>query len=355
MMKRRKLVNVQWRVIQYTVGAAVLATAVALVVAGYMENVELGRLLFHRVWGIPSGAFLLVVVLAVGAAFGYVFGKSLKKRLEELVAAILRFERGNYAYRVPDLGDDEIGQAALHLNAMAEHIENQVASLQKLSSEKAKWNEELKHAAIAEERQRLARELHDAVSQQLFAISMLSSAVRETHRVDPEATPKQLAIIEEMAGHAQNEMRALLLHLRPARLDGKGLKQGVEELLAEFQAKQPINIKWKIDDVAGMPKGVEDHLFRIVQEGLSNVLRHSKAKTLNVRLIRSEKQIHLKITDDGIGFDVNAQKASSYGLKSIRERVSEIGGVVEIFSMPGKGTEIDVKVPVIKEAKEPHD
>jgi NarL family two-component system sensor histidine kinase LiaS len=103
----------------------------------------------------------------------------LKKRLEKLIESILKYENGNFAYRIPSLGDDEIGLAADQLNEMAKRIERQVASLQKLSNERAEWQDQMKKSVISEERQRLARELHDAVSQQLFAISMMTSAVLE--------------------------------------------------------------------------------------------------------------------------------------------------------------------------------
>jgi two-component system, NarL family, sensor histidine kinase LiaS len=352
MMKGHRLVNVQWRSVQSAMWTSFIVTLITLCVAFYFEGIDAYHLFLNRVWGIPYGVWLLLIVLCIGASLGYFFGNSLKKRLETLVATVLRFERGNYSYRSPDLGDDEIGQAAIHLNTMAEHIQQQVASLQKLSSEKAEWNDQLRRQAVTGERQRIARELHDAVSQQLFAISMLASAVKETHQDDPEMTGRQLEVIEKMAGHAQNEMRALLLHLRPAHLNGKGLKQAVEELLAEFVAKQQLKIEWKIDEIGGLPKGVEDHLFRIVQESLSNILRHSKSESVALSLVRSETHIHLKIIDDGVGFDAGIQKTSSYGLKSIQERVNEIGGVAEIVSIPDKGTQIKVKVPVMEEVKQ---
>lgn len=352
-MSGPRLQNIQWRFIKYAIWLSLVTALVCVGLVVYMEGIDVRHMVFNRLLGVPYGIVLLVLIFIVGATFGYLFGNHMKKRLEVLVGSILRFERGNYSHRAPDLGEDEIGQVAIHLNQMAEQIERQVASLQKLSSERAEWNEELKRAAIEEERQRLARELHDAVSQQLFAISMLSSAVRETYVGTSESTAKQLETIEKMAGLAQNEMRALLLHLRPASLDGKGLKEGIEELLVEFQAKQPLDIKWKIDEIGGLPKGVEDHVFRIVQEALSNILRHAKADNVSVRLNRFGRQLHLKIIDDGIGFDVSEQKASSYGLKSIYERVSEIGGVAEIVSLQGKGTQIDVKVPLVEEMERP--
>ncbi|MGV3488920.1 MAG: HAMP domain-containing sensor histidine kinase [Tuberibacillus sp.] len=347
----KKLVNIQWRSCHFAMWVAFLTAMITLMIVSYFEGIDLRHLYFNRIWGIPYGLWLLLFILLVGSSLGYFIGMRLKRRLESLVATVLRLERGNYSCRAPYLGEDEVGQVAIHLNLMAEHIEQQVASLQKLSSEKAEWNDQLRREAVTEERQRLARELHDAVSQQLFAISMLASAVKESYFDNPEGTAKQLEMIEKMAGHAQNEMRALLLHLRPARLNGKCLKDALDELLTEQLAKQQLKIQWKIDDIGSLPKGVEDHLFRIVQESLSNIMRHAKAETINVRLVQSGKQINLKIIDDGIGFDPSEQKTSSYGLKSIKERVNEIGGVVEFVSIIGRGTEIKVKVPLVEGVK----
>lgn len=346
-MQGKRLVNIQWQFIRYSLWMCALSIVLSL---GLFMG--LGHFNFHDLWretvyGLPLVLWLFLGFLCIGLLFGYVFGNLIKKRLEILVSSILYYERGTFSHRVPELGDDEIGQVGMHLNQVAQKIEAQVAALQKLSSEKASWNEQMKRAAVNEERQRLARELHDAVSQQLFAISMLSSAVHETLGKDPLATSKQMETIENMAGNAQNEMRALLLHLRPAHLEGKQLKEGLEELLNEFADKQLILINWEVEDLKGLPKGVEDHLFRIVQECLSNILRHAKAKSVQFRLNRVKQQLYLKIVDDGQGFNTENRKSSSYGLSSIEERVNEIGGVLQVVSFPGKGTQIEVKVPII--------
>ncbi|HET7578232.1 MAG TPA: sensor histidine kinase [Bacillales bacterium] len=350
-MKEKKLTSIRWRLVKFSAWACVTAAFFLVVVLLEFGQIQFLPLLSENWIGIPLVALLIALVLAIGALFGYLSGNELKKRFESLMQSILAFERGNYGHRVEALGDDEIGIMGDHLNQMAERVEKQVASLQKLSTEKAEWQEQLKKTAVSEERQRLARELHDAVSQQLFAISMMTSAVLENMDTADERVKKQMAAVEKMAGDAQNEMRALLLHLRPATLEGKGLKEGVEELLAELAAKQPIDIRWEVADLPGVSKGIEDHLFRIVQEALSNVFRHSHATTVTVRLGITNRQIFLRIFDNGVGFDMGKPRASSYGLQSIQERVNEIGGVAEIISFPGKGTQIEVKVPITNDGR----
>lgn len=347
-MGRTRLANIQWQFIRFSVWMCSLAGLLVFILWLYHEQEGLEMLLKKKLWGIPVVLLVLMIGFVVGEVFGYVLGNLVKKRLEVLVQSTLALERGNFAHRTPDLGEDEIGLMGRHLNVMTERIEEQVASLQRLSSERAAWNEKLKQATITEERQRLARELHDAVSQQLFAISMLTSAVMETIAKNPVQACKQIEMVEKMAGDAQSEMRALLLHLRPAHLEGKRLKQGIEDLLTELHTKHELTLNWKIEEVDGLSKGIEDHLFRIIQEALSNVLRHAKADSIELRLSVIGGQVRLKIIDDGVGFDTNdSQKSSSYGLRSMHERVNEIGGVLEVVSRPGKGTEIDVKVPLV--------
>lgn len=348
MMKRKRLSSIQWQFVRVSIMICLVITIILLMLLVLDRPKEMLVVLKQTKWGIPVAIQFILIPIIVGSIFGYLSGHYMKKRLEIITKAALAYERGNFSYRLPDIGEDEIGQISVHLNEMAKRIETQVASLQRLSSEKAEWNETLKQRAITEERQRLARELHDAVSQQLFAISMMTAAVRKTMQEKPEQAEKQIAAVERMASEAQSEMRALLLHLRPMHLEGKKLKDGVEDLLKELKTKHNLAITWKIEEINGLSKGVEDHLFRIIQEAISNTLRHAKASAIELLLYKVNDQVRLKVTDNGIGFLVDEKKTSSYGLRTMVERMNEIGGMIEIFSRPGKGTEIEVKVPLVQ-------
>ncbi|HEU5138671.1 MAG TPA: sensor histidine kinase [Bacillales bacterium] len=351
-MKNRKLTSIRWRMLQGFIWSGILLSVLTLFILLVYYHLDF-QVLFSVKWlGLPFVIILEVLIVAVSALFGYVFGSGVKKRLELLSESILNYERGNFGHRVPSLGEDEIGLMAQQLNEMAQRVEKQVASLQRLSTEKAELNEQVKKSAISEERQRLARELHDAVSQQLFAISMMTSAILENPELIEGTLKKRIVSVEKMAGNAQNEMRALLLHLRPATLEGKGLKEGLEELLSEFETKQPLVIHWEIADLPELTKGIEDHLFRIVQESMSNVFRHSQAASVSIRLGTAGGQLHLRIIDNGTGFNMTQSKPSSYGLQSIQERANEIGGVAEIISFPEKGTQVEVKVPIMEKRRE---
>ncbi|MEO4053302.1 sensor histidine kinase [Solibacillus sp. CAU 1738] len=221
-------------------------------------------------------------------------------------------------------------------------IESQRAALQRLSNEKAETNDAIVQERLIAERQRLARELHDSVSQQLFAASMLLSALTEQQQ-DDEAK-RQLEQVEKIVQQTQLEMRALLLHLRPIALRNKTLAEGLSDLIQELQQKVYFHIEYKLEEIP-LSKAEEDHLFRIAQEALSNTLRHAKASVVELLLIARDDYAILRIQDNGLGFDNENDKSTSYGLKNIAERAVEIGCLYKIVSVPGEGTIVEVKVP----------
>jgi len=228
----------------------------------------------------------------------------------------------------------------------SELIDTQRKSLQRLSNERAEANDKVIQERIIAERQRLARELHDSVSQQLFAASMLLSALTES-----DENAKSLKQVEKIVQQAQLEMRALLLHLRPVALHNKTLAQGLEELIIELQQKVYFHIEYELEEMS-LTKAEEDHLFRIAQEALSNTLRHSKATEVELLLVARDDLAILRIQDNGLGFDIEADKSTSYGLQNIAERAVEIGCKYKIVSVPGEGTIVEVKVPLQKEVVE---
>lgn len=225
-------------------------------------------------------------------------------------------------------------------------IETQRKSLQRMTNEKAEANDKIIQERIIAERQRLARELHDSVSQQLFAASMLLSAV--TEQEDSLGTSKPtLQQVEKIVQQAQLEMRALLLHLRPIALKNSTLAQGLTDLIQELQQKVYFDIDYRIEEV-DLSKAEEDHLFRIAQEALSNTLRHAKASEVELLLIARDNVGILRIQDNGKGFNIEEDKSTSYGLRNIAERAVEIGCSYKIVSVPGEGTIVEVKVPLTK-------
>ncbi len=225
-------------------------------------------------------------------------------------------------------------------------IHSQRKSLQRITDERSEAQDRIIQERIVQERQRLARELHDSVSQQLFAASMLLSSITEQN--DKLAEQKPLKQVERMVQQAQLEMRALLLHLRPAALANKSLAEGLEELLEELKEKVTFDIRFRLEEVT-LSKGAEDHLFRIAQETLSNTLRHAQATEVDVLFIERDSLAIFRVQDNGIGFKDSDGKGGSYGLQNVKERAIEIGGSCKIVSVPSQGTIVEVKLPIWKE------
>ena len=235
--------------------------------------------------------------------------------------------------------------------ALSERLEKLSLEVQQLGSKPQFLGTETKEQVIQEERRRIARELHDSVSQQLFAAMMMISALNERADKFDEKEQKQLKMIEHVLSQAQSEMRALLLHLRPISLESKSLKSGIEGLLVELQTKVQMKIHWDIEDVK-LPEGVEDHLFRIAQELLSNTLRHSHATTLEVYLRQLDSTVLFKIEDNGVGFNSEEILPGSYGINNMKERVQGLGGQVRIVSFPNQGTTIEIKIPLSRDMED---
>lgn len=308
------------------------------------------RILYQqKILSIPSGIFLMIVSLLLAVITGAFMGITLVQQLEKIHFTIKKMVSGLPAddNEQTIITFQELQRMNIQLKQLRKTIKRQAEKAQQMTNLSREQEEKIQKATLTKERNRLARELHDSVSQQLFAASMMLSAVNENKTYSAEQA-RQLQLIEEMVVQAQSEMRGLLLQLRPVQLKGMKLVEGVENLLAELSAKQPLNIFWKIDDIS-LKKGVEHHLFRIIQESISNTLRHARASSLEVYLLKKDGLVFLKIIDDGVGFQMNEERFGSYGLKSIKERVDEIGGHLKIISFPNRGTSIEVKVPILDE------
>lgn len=300
---------------------------------------------------IPFIILTLSVSMAIGIITGIVSGVYGRRQMNNIDSWLYELEQG----RKPEVTEDSLSPDLQGISRRIAKIQTQIAEKamhsQRLATEKAEEQETRIQEIISQERNRLARELHDSVSQQLFGASMLMSAINETREESNGRETKQLKMVEEMIHQSQLEMRALLLHLRPVGLTGKTLQEGIEELLQELSQKVTMEIKWKVETFP-MDKGVEDHLFRILQESVSNTLRHSKALSLDVLLIKRDQQVIMRIVDDGLGFDTKEAKAGSYGLQNMHERAGEIGGTMKIVSVQNKGTRLEVKVPILDKAGE---
>ncbi|USK73956.1 sensor histidine kinase [Peribacillus frigoritolerans] len=306
------------------------------------------------VMGLPFVIFLPSLVMTVGLIYGVVSGMFWKRQLERVDEGLHFLEQGRIPLQQETYPIQEMAKMAERMQLIHKQINEQTKLSQKMANEKAIDQEKQIQEIVSQERNRLARELHDSVSQQLFAASMFMSAITESQSDMEKTEMKQFKVVEEMIHQSQLEMRALLLHLRPVALKGKSLHEGMKELLLELSQKVTMDINWKMEPVT-LDKGIEDHLFRILQESISNTLRHAKANSLEVLLIVRDGMIILRITDDGIGFNVEESKTGSYGLQNMHERAVELGGTMQIVSVPNKGTKLEVKIPLLNAGGDHHD
>jgi len=297
---------------------------------------------------VPLGFWILntAVVLGWSIAIWTIFlGRSKEKSIETRITGLIdRDEEVTLNKKF----SPRIDRA---LDSVSNVLVTQRKSLQRITDERAETQDQLIQERVVQERQRLARELHDSVSQQLFAASMLLSALTESN--EGSMTQKPLQQAERIVQQAQLEMRALLLHLRPAALNNNSLTEGLEELLVELKEKVLFDIRYRLEEVT-LSKGAEDHLFRIAQETLSNTLRHAQATEVDVLFVERDGLAIFRVQDNGVGFKENDGQGGSYGLQNVKERAIEIGGSCKIVSVPSQGTIVEVKLPIQK-GDEPND
>lgn len=291
---------------------------------------------------VSLGIWILTTTLALSwgiAIWTHFLGHSREKAIEKRIAELIDTEK------VITLSEDFSPRIDRALNTVSNVLITQQNSLKRITNERAEAQDQLIQERVVEERQRLARELHDSVSQQLFAASMLLSAITEG---TPESESKKpLLQVEKMVQQAQLEMRALLLHLRPAALNNKSIAEGLKELLIELKQKVLFDIRYRLEEVS-LSKGAEDHLFRIAQETLSNTLRHAQATEVDVLFIERDGLAIFRVQDNGVGFKEDGGKTGSYGLQNVKERAIEIGATCKIVSVPSQGTIVEVKLPALK-------
>jgi NarL family two-component system sensor histidine kinase LiaS len=281
---------------------------------------------------------IIVTILAAipGMIFGYVAARGITRRLTRLSVAADRWGHGDFSALAQDTSEDELGQVARQLNRMAEQLQNLLEARQVL--------------ATLEERNRLARDLHDSVKQQIFAVSMQIGATKVLLKRDIDAAEGRLNEAERLVHQAQQELTSLIRELRPVALEGKGLVAALRELATEWTQQTNIVANLRVEGEGAqethststqvLPLTVEEALFRVAQEALANVARHSKATLVQMILTTTADTVTLSIADNGQGFDTTRQGHLGVGLLSMQERMKALGGDVQVESTPGKGTRV---------------
>jgi NarL family two-component system sensor histidine kinase LiaS len=316
-------------------------------------------------------AFFIGMVILVAPLLGGLFGsltmRGLVRRLRTLTLVATQVAAGDYTMRVQQSSGDELGDLERQFNSMAGQLEESTAQLQRLAEENARLAE----------RKRISRELHDAISQDLFSMRMLADGLQqalEGSELQPSLAPR-LTTLEQTASNVIREMRALLLEMRPSSLQQSDLQGALEELALRYEERLGVKISTDVSVATGsLDPGVAHALLRVAQESVSNAVRHAKASavTISLRLVvpsavetvtgmlavspsktparepsEDTNVIELVVADNGKGLSFDGEAESSgLGLQLMRERIEELGGRISFQGSADGGTTIRAMVPV---------
>ncbi|WP_419874401.1 histidine kinase [Candidatus Pristimantibacillus sp. PTI5] len=285
------------------------------------------------------------VFLLVSAAFGYWAAQRIGRRIDTLHLSLKQAANGNYGIRITESGHNSFIEVYREFNELAEQMEEKLKWLQMRGEEYVMTESASNEAAVLEERKRLARDLHDTVSQQLFAIHMCASSLPKLQLVDRERADSVLEQLVNMSNLAQKQMRNFIAQLRPMELEGRTLYEALDKWFPDYcnQNKLQGELEWRLKERLSEAK--EHQLFLIAQEAMANIVKHAGASGCTLTLADTERQVIMILQDDGIGFKPDEVKRGSYGLSTMQERAQKLGGAAEIWSKPGGGTRVKVTMP----------
>jgi len=325
-------------------------TAVTLAAVLLAEGIALGItiLLTHEQvfpQSLRNAHVLLVALVAalVGALLGAWASRSVTRRLRYALETTQAWLRGNLSPRIADPTPDDLGELAGRLDLLAGHLEQDEQDLDELQERNARLTDQVRALAVVEERNRLARELHDSVKQHLFSLAMTAGGIRtrfDALRDVPAGLAEMVREVETTAQAAQREMTRLIEDLRPGSLQEQGLAAALNDYTLLFGAQEHLLIYLDVQgNDALLPPAVAEALYRVAQEALHNVARHARATRVDAHLRCVPEQVALTVGDNGIGFDP-AQSQRGLGLANMQERMLAVGGRLTVESQVGIGTTV---------------
>lgn len=291
-----------------------------------------GNLQLYQTFFLVTMFTMFMVALPVGAIFGWLVTRGLRKRLVTLSAASKAWSKGDFSVTPRDHSGDEIGELTRNLNGMAEQLQTFIHNKDEL--------------ARLEERNRLARDLHDTVKQQTYASRMQLTAAKNLLTSDPAAAAGHIDTALHLNRETQQELKLIIDELRPAALQGKGLAQALKEYADRWQEHTGIKVETVVSGERSLPLDVEQVLYRVFQEALSNIARHAEADQVGLSLNMTPNAVTLIVADNGRGFAVNDVPSNSYGLAGMKGRIEEVGGTLKVDSTLSAGTTITAEVTV---------
>ncbi|BCL81027.1 sensor histidine kinase [Ktedonobacteria bacterium brp13] len=235
---------------------------------------------------------------------------------------------------------------------MATFITSYLTSTQRKHAEQARSREQelrvlygqARELATLQERHRIARELHDSVSQSLYGISLGAHTAQEALESEPEQAMVSIEYVIALAEAGLTEMRALIFELRPESLATEGLVAALAKQVAVLRTRYKLTVETELNEEPELPLEMKEALYRIAYEALYNVVKHAHASIVVIRFRQQADEISLEVRDNGKGFDPAGSFPGHLGLSSMRERATKIGGTFAVESSPGAGTSICVRI-----------
>jgi signal transduction histidine kinase len=229
-----------------------------------------------------------------------------------------------------------------------ERLIQMLAAHAAIAIENARLYERGRELSFVEERNRLARDLHDAVVQKLFGVVLAAQSAATLFDRDQESARTQVERLQELTQDAIQELRSLIFQLRPPAVESDGLAAALEKQVQVLRRVHRQDIDLQVTGEPRLRPGFDDEVFRIAQEALHNGVKHAAASRLELRLEERERRLVMTVHDDGVGFDPDAaaHRSRRLGLTSMEERATAIGGALTIDSAPGTGTTIRLEVPL---------
>lgn len=309
-------------------------------------------------------AGILIILLA--SSLGILFSKSISKPIGALVKTAEIFGKGNLEYRADIKNKDEFGLLFSTFNIMADKIMKNTTDLKMEIEDRKKISEQLMHSreqlrslsshlqsVREEERKLIAREIHDEFGQVLNTLKLRLSLLKQSEQKNREDNITTLNELLTLIDNTINSVRRIITELRPQLLDDLGLTAAIEWQVNEFTKNSGIDCQLRItpeEIKTDSDKAIA--FFRILQEALTNIARHSEATCVDITLLGKQNSIEMTIADNGIGIQEDSlNNSKSFGLLGIKERAHYLGGIVIVQSVPAQGTSIIVSIPNITGAK----
>lgn len=280
--------------------------------------------------GVSLLAFTAVAGV-VGVGYGFLAARGPVDRLGRLANAAEAWGRGDFSAVVQDPAADELGELARRLNHMALQLEHLFEMRQEL--------------AVLRERNRLARDLHDSVKQLAFATAAQIGTARTLIAREPAQAKAHVDEAERLTHELRQELSSLILELAPPALEDKGLTAALREYSDNWSRQNGIEVLMHVDGERSLPLSISEAVFRIAQEALANVARHSRARLVEIDLAVSSNAVRFSVEDDGVGFEIG-DGPDGFGQHSMEQRAAALGGELLISSERGVGTRVCAMLPI---------